>query len=86
MKEKEITLDEIKSSLRESMNEKYGGVTKFLKSKDGQKFGGMKIKPYLYSGGATSFEPLRDLAKFFGLGTLTRRLVITKKTTYYVSR
>ena len=44
---KEIKLDDLKILLRKKMTKKYGGVSKFLRSEDGSKFGGIKIKPYL---------------------------------------
>lgn len=82
---KEINLDELKAVLRERMVKEYGGVSKFLHSKDGERFGGMKIKPYLYSAGATSFGPLKALAEFFGVGTLSKKVIVERKTIYYVT-
>lgn len=79
-------IDHIKGRLRMEMELKYGGVSKFLRSEDGAKFGGMKIKPYLYSSGAVSFRTLAKLYEFFGIGILTRKVVIKKTYHYYVDK
>lgn len=83
---KEIQLNDIKATLRKKMIKKYGSVVNFLRSEDGAKFGGLKIRPYLYSTGVTSFEPLKGLTEFFGMGTLTRKVVLEKTTTYYITK
>lgn len=80
-----VEVNELKETIRAKIEANYGGVSKFLRSEDGQKFGGMKIKPYLYNGGPTSIEPLCKLAKFFGLGTITKKVVVSRKVEYYVS-
>ncbi len=83
---KEIQLDDLKALLRKKIIKQYGSVPKFLRSEDGAKFGGPKIKPYLYPAGATSFEPLRGLAEFFGVGELTKKVVVEKTVTYYLTK
>ena len=82
---KEINLDDLKAVLRERMVREYGGVSKFLHSEDGARFGGMKIKSYLYSAGPTSFGPLKALSEFFGVGILNKKVIVERKTVYYVT-
>lgn len=79
-------MDDLRAILRDKMVKRYGGVSKFLRSEDGAKFGGIRIKPYLYSTGATSFEPLKALSEFFGIGTLSKKVIVERKTIYYVTK
>ena len=85
-KKEEISLNEIKGSIRERIKAQYGSIDKFLRSEDGAKFGGLKIKPYLYPAGSPSYEVLKNLAEFFGVGTISRKLHVVKTTTYFIIR
>ena len=81
---KEIELRDIRAKLRREIESRYGSVTAFVNSEAGKKFGGVKIRPYLYDKGAVNIKVLSDLYQFFGLGQITRQVVVSRKVSYYV--
>lgn len=86
--EKEIRSIEItdaKELIRKAIEEKYGSVTKFLNSEQGKKFGGVKIKPYLYSKGSINFSLMQKLCSHFGIGKFTRKIKVIREVNYFIS-
>lgn len=81
-----IELNEVRAKLRKVITDKYGGVTKFLSSNEGKKFGGVKVRPYLYDSAAVNFKVLKSLCSYFGVGELSRDFVITRVVTYKLSK
>lgn len=77
-----VDINEIRGKIREEINNRYGSVPEFLDSEAGKKFGGRKIRPYLYDTGAINFNVISDLCKYLGIGTLTRKIVVTRSYNY----
>lgn len=86
MKEKdgnEVEINEIRSKIRNILNKKYGGVTRFLTTTEkGKEIGGVKVKIYLYDTGPVNFRIISALCEFLGIGKLTRKLVVVRRCTY----
>lgn len=81
-----IELNEVRSMVRTEIDKRYGSVAAFLRSKDSEKFGGKKIRCYLYDAGAKNFEVIAGLCKYFGIGTLTRETKVTRVSTYSLEK
>lgn len=81
-----IELNAVREMVRKAIEEKFGGVAKFLHSEQGEKFGGMKIRPYLYGTGAVNYEVLRKLCAYLGIGILTRKVVVTRSYFYELNK
>lgn len=84
-KEKDVEFNEVRRMLRKEIENKFGGVAKFLNSEKGEEFGGMKIKIYLYDTGPVNFEVISKLCKYFGVGELSRKIVVTRTVSYRLS-
>lgn len=82
---REISLDEIKLTLRNKMIKNYGSVPSFLESDYGKSVGGFKIRPYLYASGSINYSIISKLCDHFGIGNLSRKVEVIRKTTYYIS-
>lgn len=82
----QVNFPEILSEIRNELEENYGGVTAFLKTKKGEEMGGMKIRPYLYEGGPKSYAVVSRLYKYLGLGVLSRKTVVSRTTFYYMTK
>lgn len=81
----EIGLDKVRKMVRDEIIKRYGGVREFLRTEQGEKFGGMKIRPYLYDKGAVNFEVLSGLCKYLGIGELSRKIVVSRSYFYRLS-
>lgn len=81
-----IEMTEIKEMLRKVINEKYGGVTKFICTEQGKKLGGAKIRSYFYDKGAVNFALMQRLCKYFGIGNLTRKVKVIREITYFIEK
>lgn len=77
-----VDINAIRTQIRKEIEKRYGGVAKFLKTPEGEKFGGKKIRCYLYDTGAVNYEIISTLAKFLGIGELKRELVVTRTYSY----
>ena len=77
-----VNINVIRTKIRKEIEKRYGGVAKFLKTPECEKFGGRKIRCYLYDTGAINYEVISDLAKFLGIGELKRELVVTRTYSY----
>lgn len=77
-----VEFNDVRKKVREAIIEKYGSVMKFLNSDKGKEFGGAKIKVYLYDTGPVSMDVIGALSKFFGIGLLSRKLVVTRSFSY----
>lgn len=80
--EKEIDFNKVRAMVREKVTEKFGGVSAFLNSDAGKKFGGMKIKIYMYETGPVNFKVISKLCQYLGIGELTRKLVVSRAYFY----
>ena len=80
----EISLVDLKKKVREKIIEDYGSVRAFLESPLAQKFGGAKMRCYLYDSGAMSFEVFSSLCKELKLGKLKKRLKVVRSVKYYL--
>lgn len=72
----------IREKIRKAIDEKYGSVADFLSTDFAKKLGGSKIRPYLYETGAVNFDLISTLSSHFGIGELSRSLVVTRSYTY----
>lgn len=77
-----VEINKVRGLIREQLNERFGSVTAFLDSPAGKKFGGRKIRPYLYDTGAMNFTVISKLCEYLGIGTLTRKTVVIRTTSY----
>lgn len=77
-----VNINAIRTQIRKEIEKRYGGVAKFLKTPECEKFGGKKIRCYLYDTGAINYEIISALAKFLGIGELKRELVVTRTYSY----
>lgn len=81
---KETDFNQVREMVRKEIIERYGSVAKFLHSEKGEKFGGYKMKGYLYSTGPVNFDFISGLCKFLGIGTLTRKIVVSRSFSYHL--
>ena len=81
-----IEMTEVKEMLRNVINEKYGGVTKFICTEQGKKLGGAKIRSYFYNKGSVNFELMQELCRHFGVGNLTRKLKVIREYSYFLEK
>lgn len=79
---REVEINAVRSSVRKEIEKRYGSIAKFLHSKDSEKFGGRKIRCYLYDSGAVNFKVIADLAKWLGIGELKRDVIVTRSYKY----
>lgn len=78
-----VEISEVKSKIREAIVKKYGSISEFLETKDADKICGGKFSPaYLYEKGAVSVPVLSSLCRYFGIGELTKKTVVTRTITY----
>ena len=82
--EQEVSLVDIRTSVRKEIVKKYGSVAKFLHSSDSEKFGGKKVRTYLYDTGPVNYQVIADLAKWLGFGELKRRIIVTRTYKYSI--
>lgn len=81
----EVSFNEVRTKVREKLTKKYGSITEFCKSPEGEKFGGMKIRPIFYDTGVKSFQKIADLAKWLGIGSLKREIIVNRSVKYYLN-
>lgn len=81
-----VEFNDVREMLRKEIEKKYGGISKFLNSEKGKEFGGMKIKIYLYNTGPVNYEIVNKLCRFFGIGELTRKIVVTRSVSYRLNK
>ena len=79
---KEVNINDVRSSIRNEIAKRYGSVAKFLHHEDSEKFGGRKIRCYLYDSGSVNFEIISSMAKWLGLGELKRDVLVTRMYKY----
>ena len=77
-----VEFNQVRGMVRKEIIERYGGISKFLQSKKGEELGGMKMKIYLYDTGLVNFEFISALCKFFGIGDLSRKIVVSRRFLY----
>lgn len=82
---KTLELTTVKKQIVEKIQKQYGSVDKFLETDFGKSLG-KNVKTYLYPSGAVSFPVLKILSEHLGLGTLDKKLVVTRTITYTLSR
>ena len=84
---KEITLSDIKASLRDHMIKKYGSVYAFARHDDAKEFNKKPehISQYMSDAGGVSFSIFARLYEKFGLGHLDKLTVMTKTLVYHVT-
>lgn len=81
----EVSINDVRASIRSELEKKYGSIAKFMHHKDSEKFGGRKIRCYLYDTGSVNFEVISGLAKWLGLGELKRSVIVTRSYKYVLS-
>lgn len=81
----EVSINDVRASIRSELEKKYGSIAKFMHHKDSEKFGGRKIRCYLYDSGSVNFEVISGLAKWLGLGELKRSVIVTRSYKYVLS-
>ena len=84
-KGREVQINDVRALIRTALDKKYGSVAKFLHSKDSEKFGGRKIRCYLYDSGSVNYEVISNLAKWLGVGELKRSVIVTRSYKYVLS-
>lgn len=86
-KEKEtVELNTVRQQLREIIKKKHGSMELFFSSTEGKKLGGIKSRVYLYDNAAVNYQVLAKLCEHFGIGKLTRNIVVTRTITYELSK
>ena len=78
----EVNINDVRSSIRSEIEKKYGSVAKFIQHEDSEQFGGKKIRCYLYNSGSINFEVISKLARWLGVGELTRVVIVTRQYKY----
>ena len=81
----EVNINDVRASIRSELEKKYGSIAKFMHHKDSEKFGGRKIRCYLYDSGSVNFEVISGLAEWLGLGELKRSVIVTRSYKYVLS-
>lgn len=81
---REVDVIYIKKRILEEATKKFGGIMEFLRSEQGKKFGGEKIRCYFCDNGSISFSLLKDLCEYFGIGILSRKFVVLRKVIYQI--
>lgn len=81
-----IELNKVRAMIRKKIDERWGSMSAFLRSEESEKFGGSKIRCYLYDTGAVNFKVIASLCEYFGLGTLSRKIIITKVSVYNLEK
>ena len=81
----EVSINDVRASIRSELEKKYGSIAKFMHHEDSEKFGGRKIRCYLYDSGSVNFEVISSLAKWLGLGELKRSVIVTRSYKYALS-
>lgn len=82
----DTSINDVKGLIRKALIKRYGSVAKFLHSEDSEKFGGRKIRTYLYDTGPINFETLKSLASWLGIGNLERKIIVTRTFNYRIER
>lgn len=77
-----IEFNKVRGMVRKEIIERYGGISKFLHSEKGKELGGMKMKIYLYDTGPVNFDFISALCKFFDIGVLSRKIVVSRSFSY----
>lgn len=77
-----IDFNQVRGMIRKEIIERYGGISKFLRSEKGEELGGMKMKIYLYDTGPVNFDFISALCKFLGIGVLSRKIVVSRSFSY----
>lgn len=85
IEEKTVEFNNVRKMLRDKIVERYGSVSKFLHSEKGEEFGGMKMKVFLYDTGSVNFNYISKLCKFFGIGELSRKVVVVRTYSYVLN-
>lgn len=80
-----VEFNDVREMLRGEIVKRYGSVAKFLHSEKGNEFGGYKMKIYLYNTGPVNFEFISKLCKFFGIGELSRKIVVSRVISYQLN-
>ena len=82
----DVDINKVREQIREELNNRYGGVAKFLKSEKGIEMGGMKVRTYLYETGPVNYEVISKLCKYLGIGELTRKVVVSRTYFYKLNK
>lgn len=77
-----IEFNKVRGMVRKEIIERYGGISKFLHSEKGEELGGIKMKIYLYDTGPVNFDFISTLCKFFDIGALSRKIVVSRSFSY----
>ena len=82
----EVGINDVRTLIRKELEKRYGSIANFLHHNDSAKFGGSKIRCYLYDSGSINFDKIAELSEWLGIGTLTRSVLVTRKYKYVLSR
>lgn len=77
-----VELNDVRTQVRHEIEKRYGSVASFLKGKEAERFGGKKIRCYLYNSGSINYEVLADLCKYLGIGKLNRKIKVVREISY----
>nr|DAO11097.1 MAG TPA: hypothetical protein [Caudoviricetes sp.] len=80
----EVQIEDVKQQLREAIKERYGSVANFIKHEDSQKYGGVKLRTYLYDKGNNSLVALAPLCQMFEIGSLSKKVEVVRNVRYYL--
>lgn len=83
-KGEEVEINKVRGMIRAELNKRHGGVVEFLDTEAGKKLGGRKIRPYLYDSGTVNYKVISSLCEYLGIGTLTRKIVVTRSYFYHL--
>ena len=82
VKNETIEFNQVRGMVRKEILEKYGGISKFLRSDKGKELGGLKMKVYLYDTGPINFRFISSLCEILNIGGLTREVVVSRNVLY----
>lgn len=82
--EKNVDITTVKKEILAAIEKRFG-TTKSFAETDFAKSLGTNFRQYLYPSGPVNFLLLKKLYTYFGIGDLSRKVVVTRTLTYSVS-
>lgn len=83
-KSEDIAVEKIKEMIKTEILHNYSTMTEFMRSDYGKTLKGFQ-PAYLSSTGTVSLPILNRLCEHFGLGVITRKVVVIRKVSYQLN-
>lgn len=78
--------EEVRQKVFAALVDRYGSIGAFLHSDLCMKYGGPRIKPYLYSTGSRSVDIIGGLSAELGFGRLYKKTVVVREVRYFLEK